>query len=410
MQDHKRKLIIALGAVALALTITLTSFVTVQVHNYVLAREGDRVVLTGEQYTNWQQSRRLNEIAAIIGEEFIDKTSNEDLYIGAARGMIEALGDEYARYYTPEEYKQYQEQSKGVYAGVGAAVMLDPADNLTTVTQVYEDSPAAKAGIRKDDKIIMVDDVDVRSMNLDDTAALMQGEQGSKVTLTVLRDGKTMEFKLERDVVTIDRVEQRMLDTEIAYLKITEFQGNDVTQFKKALESFKEDNAKGLVIDLRDNPGGLLDDAVAIADLLTPEGWVVYTENRSGTRQVYSSDADSYGLPLVILVNENSASASEVLAGCIQDHGVGTLVGTKTYGKGVVQSIHFFKEDAAGMKLTTARYYTPKGRCIDGTGLEPDVKVELPEDILSGEVELTDENDTQLQKAIEILQEEIKAK
>lgn len=395
MFNNRKTLMIIVIAVSMVLVAVLSSFVSVKLYDYKLAKGGDYVVITSAQYTLWQKASRLNDIAAIINDEYIEKTDTDMLFEGAAKGMVSALGDQYAQYYTADEYKAFQEKKSGVYAGIGVAVIQDSEDSLVTVTTVYSGSPAEAAGILPGDKIVGVDGVNVRGMVTEDVVNLIKGEEGKQVVLSVQRDGVTSDYTMTLADVSIDRVFCNMLTDDIGYIRITEFNGDVVKQFKNALNELEGDGMTSLVLDLRDNPGGGLNNAVDIADMLVPKGLVVYTETRSGTRTEYESDDKCLDIPLIILVNEGSASASEVVTGCVQDYEMGTVLGTQTYGKGVVQTFHFFKEDGSALKLTTQYYYTPYGRCIDGVGLEPDVVVE--------QTYTEDGTDVQLQKAVELL-------
>ncbi len=391
-----------LTSVALVLLIAITAGGTYNPTRSAIVREGT-VLITEEGFEQYKQYERLAQIQDYIRNNYITEVDDETLVNGAAKGMAYSTGDLYSAYYTPEEYAALQQEREGAYAGAGFLATQDPDDGLVTVLQVFTDSPAAKAGIAKADKIVKVDGEDVRGLSTDAIVDRVKGEKGTDVTLTMLRGGEEMDFTLTRDDVVADRTEYEMLDDGILYIHIVEFSGNDVTRFKEAMDYGNEKGAKGIIVDLRDNPGGLLSDSVAIADLLVPEGLVVYTEDRAGNRVEETSDAACWGKPLVLLVNENSASASEILAGAVQDYGVGKLVGTKTFGKGIVQSIHQFQEDGAAIKITTSYYYTPSGRCIHGTGIIPDVESTLPEDL--SRASLNHDNDTQLKDGIKVLKE-----
>ncbi|MBC8530712.1 S41 family peptidase [Gehongia tenuis] len=391
-----------LTSVALVLLIAITAGGTYYLTRSAIVQEGT-VLITEEAFQQYKQYERLAQVQDYIKNNYITEVDDETLVNGAVKGMAYSTGDLYSAYYTPEEYAELQQEREGAYAGAGFLVTQDPDDGLVTVLQVFTDSPAAKAGVAKADKIVKVDGEDVRGLTTDAIVDRVKGEKGTDVVLTMLRGGEEIDFTLTRDDVVADRTEYEMLDDGILYIHIVEFSGNDVTRFKEAMDYGSEKGAKGIIVDLRDNPGGLLSDSVAIADLLVPEGLVVYTEDRYGNRVEETSDAGCWGKPLVLLVNENSASASEILAGAVQDYGVGKLVGTKTFGKGIVQSIHQFQEDGAAIKITTSYYYTPSGRCIHGTGIIPDVESTLPEDL--SRASLNHDNDTQLKDGIKVLKE-----
>ena len=322
--------------------------------------------------------------------------------------MVEGLDDPYSRYYTPEEYTESQQDAEGLYYGIGVVVSMDKDTHQLNIIKVYSDTPAQEVDLRKGDVITSVDGADLSGMELSQITALIKGEELSQVKLTILRDGQTLEKTLTRRQVTVDRVEWHMMADNIGYIQISEFRGNALEKMEAAIAEMKDKGAKGIVLDLRDNPGGKMDIVVPIADMLMPEGLIVYTEDVNGNRREEKSDAEMLGLPLTVLINGNSASASEILAGAIQDYGAGTLIGTTTYGKGIVQSIMPYKEDGAALQITTSRYFTPNGRNIHGEGIAPDITVEMPEELLKNPQDLTEENDPQLQKALEVLKSEIK--
>lgn len=319
------------------------------------------------------------------------------------RGLVAGTGDYYAAYYTPEEYTSKVDSIEGSFCGIGAAF----SQNLTTgeirVVTVYKDTPAERGGLKEGDILYAVDGEDVREYDLSEiTSNRIKGEKGTEVVLTVLREDAQVEVSMIRDIVEISTISSEMLEDHIGYIQITEFDAVTGTQFVEALEELKSQGMTSLIMDLRDNGGGRVTAAIEVADALLPEGMIFYTEYSDGTIEEEYSDAECLGLPIVVLMNEYSASASEIVAGALKDHGVATLVGTKSYGKGIVQSVIQLK-DGSGLCLTTSRYYTPNGNNIHGVGIEPDVYVELPDEVLNQG--LTKENDVQLQKAKEVLQQ-----
>ena len=337
-------------------------------------------------------------------EQYIDyyyykssEVSKEDKENGMYKGLFESLGDVYSCYYTPEEYQMLVEQTQGVYYGIGAYVSKDVETGASTISGVIRNSPAEAAGLMEGDIIYKVDGEDMTGLELDEVVSHIRGPEGTKVTLTLIRNGETMDFELTRAQVNTPTVESEMLDDGIGYLQITEFDDVTIEQFTENFNSLKEQGMKGLIIDLRGNPGGSVTTVCAVAEQLLPEGLIFYMEDKNGERTEYTCKGADFDLPLVVLVNEYSASASEILSGAIKDAGIGKLVGKKTYGKGIVQNV-IGLDDGSAIKITIANYYTRNGNDIHLKGIEPDVEVELDTDAY-----LEDKTDTQLDKAIEVL-------
>ncbi len=351
---------------------------------------------------------KVEELVKYIDLYYNDEYTTEDIQNGILSGVMEGLGDPYSVYYTKEKYKDLQMSTTGTYYGIGAGLAQNVDTMVVTISKVYEGTPAAEAGLLAGDKLVTVGDIDATSMEVSELVTHIRGKEGTKVHLKVYRESTNeyLEFDVERKNIELPSVEGKMLDNGIAYIQISEFQTNTATQFEEILANLEKQDMKGLIVDVRSNPGGLLKSVVQILDDILPEGTVVYTEDKYGKKDVYSSDAKCINYPMVVLVNENSASASEIFAGAIKDYKYGTLVGTKTFGKGIVQSI-FPLEDGDALKITTAKYFTPNGNYIHGVGIEPDVELEYE---YSGK---TDEAydmkyDNQLQKAIEIMNDKLK--
>lgn len=351
-------------------------------------------------------SRVLEKIEAlenIIHNRFyLSEMTDEELEEGIYRGIMYALNDPYSEYYTEEELSQLMEQAEGVYYGIGAYVGLDEETSLPKISGVIEGTPAEEADLRPGDLVYKVDDEATYGLSLTDATALIKGPEGTEVTLTIIRDGESdyLEVTLPRRKVESPTVDFEMLDEETAYIRITEFDDVTVDQFAEALAMAKGSGMKGLILDLRANPGGSLNAVVEIARMLLPEGLIVYTEDKAGQRSEYSCDGTrQLEVPLVVLIDGNSASASEILSGAIQDYGLGTLVGTTTFGKGIVQQV-IAMGDGSAIKLTISSYFTPNGRNIHGTGIEPDVICEFDGEAYYG---TEDHYDNQLEKAKEVL-------
>ena len=346
-----------------------------------------------------EESRKMELLESLIDRYYIGEADAEDLTEGVYKGYIEGLGDPYSAYYDEEETARMAESLSGEFGGVGALMSQDRETGVITVLQVYEDSPAQKAGMQDGDVLYKVDGEDVSGRELTEVVNLVKGEKGTDVTLTLLRGdaGDEIELTVTRDTIEDQTVTYGMKEAGVGYIRVTEFDTVTYEQYREALEDLEAQGMEKLVIDLRSNPGGNLETVCDMLDLMLPEGLIVYTEDKDGRREEYTSDAEhQFDKPLAVLVDGYSASASEIFAGAIQDYGLGQIVGTRSYGKGVVQSI-FDLKDGTSVKLTIAEYFTPKGRSIDGEGITPDVEVEYVYD------EADPQADNQLEKALEVL-------
>lgn len=352
-----------------------------------------------------QMQEKMSVIEEIIDTYYYsDDVDDDTLEEGAYRGMLEAVGDPYTCYYSEEELNKLMEQTSGIYYGIGAYVSLDETGLYPMITSPIAGSPAEEMDLRPGDIIYEVNGETTYGMDLDSVVALIKGEEGTKVELTIARSTETdyLYVEVERRRVEAPTVESEMFDNGMAYIQITEFSDITVDQFADALATAKGSGMKGLIIDLRANPGGSLSSVVNIARMLLPKGLIVYTEDKYGNRDEYSCNGkNEFDLPLVVLVDGNSASASEVLAGAIKDYELGTLVGTKTFGKGIVQQVINIR-DGSAVKITTSSYYSPKGTNIHGTGIEPDLVCEF-----DGEAYYEEDYDNQLEYAKEVLAEMI---
>lgn len=374
--------------------------------------EEETVTISREEYEALLRYEKLEVLLELV-EMYYYKEEDIDvdaMLENAAVGLMAGIGDIYTQYYTPETMAELVEETEGEYAGIGCQLLADPSDALITVTRVFKGSPAEKVGMRSGDKIIYVDDVYYTAYEMNEAVDVMRGEPGGTVKVTVMRGLETVDFDIVREVVNINYVEYEILDGNIGYVMVYDFLGNAYEVFAEAIAAFEAAQVSGMIIDLRDNGGGLVDVCVDMADLILPEGVVVSMRDKYDVVEEYRIDNEYFDVPMVVLVNEYSASASEILAGAIRDYDAGKLVGTKTFGKGIVQSELMF-QDGSGVHITTAYYFTPSGECIHEIGFEPDIAVELDEEAVTryGLNNLPHEQDAQLQKAIEVLAEEIGA-
>lgn len=349
---------------------------------------------------NEDTEKKLSAIEDVI-EEYYYQDADIDVDAmteGMYAGMVNSLGDPYSVYYTEEEWNDLMQETEGVYYGIGAYLMIDPNTGLGKISGVIDNAPAQESGLRADDLLYLVDGVSTMGMELSEIVSMVKGEEGTTVHLTIYREGESdyLEVDVERRKIESPTVNYEMLENDIGYIQITEFDEVTTDQFTEALAVIKGSDAKGLILDLRGNPGGSLNVVVDIAREILPKGLIVYTEDKYGQRDEYTCDGKrELNIPLVVLVNGNSASASEILAGAIQDYKKGVLVGTTTFGKGIVQRV-LPLTDGTALKLTISSYYTPKGNNIHGVGIEPDVVCEF-----DGDAYYEDGVDNQLEKAVE---------
>ena len=368
-------------------------------------KQQGNVTISREEYNRLKQYEKLDTLMQLIQMYYYEDVDSQKMLDSAAVGLVAGVGDVYSMYYTKEDMDAFNEETEGEYAGIGCQLLADPTDQLITVTRVFKGSPAEEAGMRAGDKIVYVNDLYYSAYEMDAAVDVMRGTPGENVKVTVMRGLETIDFDITRKVVNINYVEHQILDGNIGYVMVYDFLGDAVEGFADALERFKAAGVSGMIVDLRNNGGGLLDASVAMADMILPEGTVVSMRDKYGSEEVFKIDNEFYDVPMAVLVNEYSASASEILAGAIRDYGEGTLVGVTTFGKGVVQSVVDFP-DGSGLKVTTARYFTPSGECIHEVGIEPHVSIELDEEAVTryGINNLPHDQDAQLQKAIELIQ------
>ncbi|WP_298704218.1 S41 family peptidase [uncultured Veillonella sp.] len=326
---------------------------------------------------------------------FRDPVTKESLFNGALSGMVDSLGDPHSQYLDQKSMENLMEHTSGTYSGVG--IVLGAGKNGLEVATAIEDQPAAKAGIRSGDIIVSINGIDTSSITMEEASKNIRGEAGTTVVLGILRDNEVKEYTLTREQITLPTVKGKMLNDSIGYIRVSQFAENSGEDFARIYKELSAKGMKKLVLDLRDNPGGLVTTAQEIGSYVLPTGPIVTIQDRSGRVESYDSEGLGHDLPMVVLINKGSASASEIIAGAVQDEQVGTIVGSNSYGKGTVQSVLNILNDE-GIKITIAKYHTPNGRVIDGIGIKPDVEVEITE------ADIKAANDVQLNKAIEILQ------
>ena len=348
---------------------------------------------------------KIDTLMQVIDYYYLYDYDEDEMIDAIYKAVMDSLGDPYSIYYTEEEYNSFLESSSGSYCGIGVVVQQNMQTGIVTAVRPYQNCPGYEAGIRPGDLILAVDGTDITGMDLNAAVALIRGEEGTSVTITLQRDEEKFDVEVTRRQIDVETVTYRMLDDNIGYIQVDEFDEVTAKQFSEALDTLIDQGMEALVIDIRNNPGGLLNVVVDMLDEILPEGVIVSVKDKNGKTEEYRSDAETkLDVPLAVLVNGNSASASEIFAGAVKDYGVGTIVGTTTFGKGIVQTI-FSLNDGTGMKLTIEDYYTPSGNSIHKIGVSPDVEIDLPDE-LKVLVDIPEDEDTQLQKAIEILKEQ----
>lgn len=388
-----------IGGISLGIAITIIATFGINTFN-IMASGNDNTILD-----------KAATIKAVMDKYYIEDIPDEVIKEGVYRGMVSSANDPYTVYFDSKEYADFKTDSDGTFSGIGVSVLANPTDNTILITAVFEGTSGEEVGLMPGDRIIKVNGIDVTAKKIDTAVTMMRGKEGTTVDVTIYRESnyETFDVTIPRKLVEVPTVAYKMLEDNIGYIELTNFDGVSYDQFKKAYDALNSAGQKGLIVDLRFNPGGRLDIVEKIADLLVPKGPIVYIEYKGEEKKEDSiSDATCIEIPLVLLVNGYSASASEVLTGAVKDYSVGKIVGTKTYGKGIVQSL-IPLPDGSGIKVTSAKYYTPSGVSIHKTGIEPDYVVELPKELknVSG---LPYEQDTQLQKAVEVIMNDMNKK
>ena len=384
----------------------LTSMLGISEMPAQVADNGETVTISKELYEKYKQFDKLIEIQEIAEYYFFEDVDTESMLDGAAMGLLSGLDDPYSFYYSPEDYAELWEDDEGEYASVGIQISGNYATGICTISRVFDNGPAREAGVLKGDILYKVEDLYVDAFNLQDAVDIMRGVPGTDVNVTFLRNGEEMDYVLTRAQITVNRIDAMILEDGIGYIALYEFAGDCAEKFEAAVKDLAAKGAKGLIIDLRDNPGGWVDDAETICDVFLDAGTVCYLEYRDGTREYYRTKDGKTEMKLVLMLNEHSASSSEITAGCLKDRADATIVGVQSYGKGIVQSVIPISSDGSGMQLTIAQYYTPNGNKVHKIGITPDVVCELPEGDI-GMYEFGDLSDPQLSRALEVMKEKM---
>ena len=409
MDGKKNKWKRVTGIVALLI---VTNLITLGLSNYISFKLPDgKVIVSRKTYENIVDFEKLYTIKDKLDRYYLGEIDINKLIDGAAAGMTEAVGDPYTTYMNAEEFKDFYSQTEGNYVGLG--IQVGVKEDKIVVVATFENSPAEKVGILSGDIIESVNGTKVEGKDLEKAVKTMKGEKGEAVELTLSRENKgSFNVKAVRDEIEMITVKKEMIDSQVGYIQVTMFDENTSSNFENAIKDLNSKGMKSLIVDLRENPGGLLDQTVNMCSQFIPKNKnIVYTEDKNGNRKDYNSIGGiAEGLPLTILIDEGSASASEIFTGAIKDYKLGTLVGTKTFGKGVVQTT-FYRDrdgfrDGTALKVTISKYYTPNGQNIHGIGIEPDILVEYPEELKGKAYDKS--VDPQFEKALEVAKEKIK--
>ena len=361
----------------------------------------EMVTIPRSEYEELSKYAELLELEAIVDAYFYEEASEEKMVDGALSGLLFGLEEPYTFYYTPEDFAKMHEEDEGEYAGVGMQIMSSYQTGICTISRVFTDSPAMKAGVKRGDILIKVEELDVTFRTLNEAVDIMRGKVGESVHVELMRGDEIVEFEIVREIVHVNRVSSVMLEKDIGYVSLYEFSEDSGMEFTNQVDALMKKDPKALIIDLRDNPGGWVDAAVEVADCFLPKKNIAIARYRDNSVEEYATKSDEcYDVPLIVLMNEFSASSSEIVAGALQDYGRATIVGTQSFGKGIVQAVVPVGERGAGMQLTIAQYVTPNGNEVHKIGITPDVIAEMPE----GDTEMYkigDLNDPQLKVAYE---------
>lgn len=395
----KRTLVVLCLVVTLTLSIGLTAHASGLFDYFNKGRQQPTVTITQEEYDRLSQYAKLDEIMQYIEAYFYHEPDQEAMLEMAARGLLAGLDDPYTFYYSADEWTQMWEDDKGEYGGIGIQMLGDYLENTVFITRVFKDSPAEKVGLMRGDQLIRVEDILVDFTTMQTAVNFMRGEVASEVEVEVLRDGEPLIFSIPRAQIHVNRVEYKMLEEQVGYISLYEFAGDCAQAFESALTDLTEQGMQALIIDLRDNGGGEVKDAVSIADHFLDKELMFYSEDRWGNQDNTYTTAGKTDIPLVLLVNEYSASSSEILSGSLQDTGRAILVGTQTYGKGIIQLVVPLSEGGDGIQFTIAQYFLPSGTAVHKIGITPDIEITLPEDQANTYYQMGDLTDPQLKAA-----------
>ncbi len=366
-----------------------------------ISKKEKTVTISQEEYDRLSRYAEMDTILQYIEAWYYQEPDVDALIENATRGLLYGLEDPYSYYYSEAEWSQMWEDDEGEYAGIGIEMLGSYTDYSVTITRVFRDTPAERAGVKKGDQLVRTEDIEVNVYSMQNAVNIMRGKVDEMVEIEVLRNGEYITFQIPRAVIHVNRVEYAMLEDQVGYIVLYQFAGESEKEFSAAMDDLKAQGAKALIVDLRDNGGGWVDAASEIADLFLDDGLLVYSQDRYGTRDNITMSAGKDDIPLVMLVNGSSASSSEILSGGLQDRGRATIVGTQTFGKGIIQVVVPLNDEKNGFQMTYAQYYLPSGMEVHKVGITPDIICEMPEEMASRNFFLGDMTDPQLKTAWE---------
>lgn len=405
-----KKTLITLLVLALFLVSNLISYNVGSTNNKTVDKKIVAKKELGEKHSNKLNDEyvleRINEVKKMIDKNYYKNADDYDVLIGMLKGAVSSLNDPYSYYMTEEEYKKFNEETDGEFAGLGIYVSGSIDDNLITVVAPMKGTPADRAGLKTDDKIIKINGQDFTADKMDDAVSIMRGKPGEKVKITILRrdengKAKFIDFEIVREIIKVQTVSSKLLKNNIGYIHITGFDTPTYNDFNKQYKELKKQGMSKLILDLRNNPGGLLSTSTEVVNTFLDGGLIMYTLDKQNNKQTINATKGADDVKIAVLVNKGSASASEIVAGALKDRKRATIIGTQTFGKGIVQTVYNMP-DGEGLKLTTSAYYTPSGVNIHGKGIAPDINIELNKEVKSISIDNLNK-DNQIQKAIEIL-------
>ncbi len=383
--------------IMLIVVVALITFIITTAYMYNKFSDTKKVIVSSN---NSKLNAKINSIKKVIEKDYLGEVKEDDLLEGAVKGYVDGLGDEYTKYFTKEEMDDFKAETEGNYTGIGIYMSVLKKDNSIIVVATIKGSPAEASGIKSGDIIKKVDGKEYTGDDFDKIASYIKGKEGTKVNIEIVRDGNNLTFDVERKKIEMYPIESEVLDNNVGYISLPSFTENSSKEFKKNYENLKKQNIKSLIIDIRNNGGGIVKEALDMLDyILDKDKIMMITVNKQNNEEIEKTKTtSSVDVPIVVLVNENSASASEIFAGALKENNKATIVGEKTYGKGVIQEL-LRLADGSGIKITTEEYFTPNKNKINKEGISPDVEVVLPENLSSTDKK----DDTQLKKAIEVL-------
>ena len=370
--------------------------------------KNDTVTISKEEYDRLKQYELLDEVKQYVEAFYYEEPDEKSMMDGAIQGLLGGLGDAYSFYYPEEAWKKMQEDDTGKYAGIGVQMLGDYEDSSVTIIRVFKDTPAERAGLKKGDVFLSVEDIQVTTATMQDAVDIMRGVPGEKVHIEIVRNGEVLPFDLIKANIIVNRVEYKMIDDKVGYIILFEFAGGSKEAFEQAYQDLKSQGMHHLIFDLRDNPGGWVGDAEEIGSLFLDRKLLYYTEDRFERRKEFNTNQGAESMPMTVLVNENSASASEILAAAMQDHERAVVIGQKTFGKGIIQFVVPLSDEKSGFQFTSAQYFSPLGKKVHKEGVTPDLLVEMPEEFINKFFDTADLTDPQLAQAYEHALESLK--